>query len=143
MWNTSRTIRPQINIRGNYRIAEGLRPKCAIENPIASKCYAFSESTEHFFVKDIEHPYTQTKPFGEIRGYQVGGKSLLWARWTQRWSDLDYTANAERRNWYRLAYTLQRYFTLVFVRGKICWYQRQPRWYTTSAGWRISFHPWK
>ena len=65
------------------------------DNPIASKCYAFAESTEHFFVKDKEHPYVQTKPFDWIRGYQVGGKSLLWARWTQRWSDLDFEANAK------------------------------------------------
>ena len=64
------------------------------ENPIASSCYAFNETTEHFFVKDKEHPYEQVKPFHWIRGYQVGGKSLLWARWTQRWSDLDFEANA-------------------------------------------------
>jgi choline dehydrogenase-like flavoprotein len=64
------------------------------ENPIVSRCYAFNETTEHFFVKDNEHPYEQVKPFDWIRGYQVGGKSLLWARWTQRWSDLDFTANA-------------------------------------------------
>lgn len=63
-------------------------------NPIASRCYAFNDATEHFFVKDNEHPYTQVKPFDWIRGYQVGGKSLLWARWTQRWSDLDFEANA-------------------------------------------------
>ena len=65
------------------------------ENPVVSRCYAFSEATEHFFVKDTEHPYTQKKPFDWIRGYQVGGKSLLWARWTQRWSDLDFEANAK------------------------------------------------
>ncbi len=65
------------------------------ENPIVSSCYAFDETTEHFFVKDKEHPYTQVKPFHWIRGYQVGGKSLLWARWTQRWSDLDFEANAK------------------------------------------------
>ena len=64
------------------------------ENPIASSCYAFNESTEHFFVKDKEQPYTQVKPFDWIRGYQVGGKSLIWGRWTQRWSDLDFEANA-------------------------------------------------
>ena len=64
------------------------------ENPIISRCYAFTEATQHFFVKDKEHPYIQTKPFDWIRGYQVGGKSLLWARWTQRWSDLDFEANA-------------------------------------------------
>jgi choline dehydrogenase-like flavoprotein len=63
------------------------------ENPIVSRCYAFNEGTEHFFVKDNEHPYIQTKPFDWIRGYQVGGKSLLWARWTQRWSEMDFEAN--------------------------------------------------
>lgn len=65
------------------------------ENPVLSRCYAFNEGTEHFFVKDKEHAYEQTKPFDWIRGYQVGGKSLLWARWTQRWSDLDFEANAK------------------------------------------------
>ena len=42
------------------------------ENPIANSCYAFGEDTMHFFVKDKEHPYIQTKPFEWIRGYQVG-----------------------------------------------------------------------
>src|SRR5690606_22355087 len=50
------------------------------ENPVVSRCYAFGEASEHFFVKDKEHPYQQEKPFDWIRGYQVGGKSLLWAR---------------------------------------------------------------
>src|SRR4051812_30942841 len=63
-------------------------------NPIISRCYAFNESTYHFFVKDNEHPYVQEKPFDWIRGYQVGGKSLMWARWTQRWSDMDFEGNA-------------------------------------------------
>jgi choline dehydrogenase-like flavoprotein len=44
----------------------------------------------HFFVKDTEHPYVQEKPFDWIRGYQVGGKSIMWARQTQRWSDFDF-----------------------------------------------------
>ncbi|MET3503664.1 choline dehydrogenase-like flavoprotein [Mucilaginibacter rubeus] len=64
------------------------------ENPIAEKCYAFSEATTHFFVKDKEHPYVQEKPFDWIRGYQVGGKSLLWARQTQRWSKFDFEGPA-------------------------------------------------
>ena len=42
-------------------------------NPIVSRCYAFQDATQHFFVKDNEHPYIQTKPFDWIRGYQVGG----------------------------------------------------------------------
>lgn len=65
------------------------------ENPVAASCYAFNEGTQHFFVKDKEHPYEQVKPFHWIRGYQVGGKSLTWGRWTQRWSDLDFEANAK------------------------------------------------
>ncbi len=60
------------------------------ENPVVSKCYAFREDAAHFFVKDKEHPYVQEKPFDWIRGYQTGGRSLLWARQTQRWSDLDF-----------------------------------------------------
>jgi choline dehydrogenase-like flavoprotein len=63
------------------------------ENPVISKCYAVNESTEHFFVKDKEHPYVQIRPFDWIRGYQVGGKSLTWGRWTQRWSEIDFEAN--------------------------------------------------
>ena len=63
-------------------------------NPIISRCYAFGEETAHFFVKDAEHPYIQEKPFDWIRGYQVGGKSLMWARATQRWSDFDYEGPA-------------------------------------------------
>ena len=64
------------------------------ENPVVSRCYAFSEATQHFFVKDTEHPYVQEKPFDWIRGYQVGGKSLLWARQTQRWSRYDFEGPA-------------------------------------------------
>lgn len=63
-------------------------------NPVVSKCYAFHEDAAHFFVKDNEHPYIQEKPFDWIRGYQVGGKSLLWARQTQRWSDFDFEGPA-------------------------------------------------
>lgn len=63
-------------------------------NPVVSRCYAFKEDAMHFFVKDTEHPYVQEKPFDWIRGYQVGGKSLLWARQTQRWSDFDFEGPA-------------------------------------------------
>lgn len=71
-----------------------LPPAFKRDNPILSRCYAVDGASQHFFVKDAEHPYAQTKPFSWIRGYQVGGKSLMWARWTQRWSDLDFEANA-------------------------------------------------
>ena len=64
------------------------------ENPIASSCYAFREDAKHFFVKDKEHPYGQVKPFDWIRGYQVGGKSIMWARQVQRWSQFDFEGPA-------------------------------------------------
>ena len=60
------------------------------QNPIASRCYAFKEDAKHFFVKDNEHPYIQKKPFDWLRGYQVGGKSIMWARQVQRWSKYDF-----------------------------------------------------
>ncbi|WEK35642.1 MAG: GMC family oxidoreductase [Candidatus Pseudobacter hemicellulosilyticus] len=60
------------------------------ENPVASRCYAFGEATEQFFLKDKDQPYIQEKPFDWIRPNQVGGKSLLWARQTQRWSRFDF-----------------------------------------------------
>ncbi|MCW3107693.1 MAG: family oxidoreductase [Segetibacter sp.] len=64
------------------------------DNPVVGRCYAFNETSQHFFVKDNEHPYIQEKPFDWIRGYQVGGKSLLWARQTQRWSKYDFEGPA-------------------------------------------------
>jgi choline dehydrogenase-like flavoprotein len=66
----------------------------AKENPVVTRCYAYKEDAMHFFVKDKEHPYEQEKPFDWIRGYQVGGKSIMWARQTQRWSDFDFEGPA-------------------------------------------------
>lgn len=60
------------------------------DNPIISKCYAFREDTTHFFAKDKDHPYVEEKPFDWIKGYHVGGRSIMWARQTQRWSDYDF-----------------------------------------------------
>lgn len=63
--------------------------------PVQQKCYAMKESTKHFFVNDRENPYTtdKDKPFYWLRGYQLGGRSLMWGRQCYRWSDLDFTAN--------------------------------------------------
>ena len=63
-------------------------------NPIASKHYIFREDAMHFVMKDKVHPYVQDKPFDWMRGYQVGGRSLLWARQVQRWSDYDFEGPA-------------------------------------------------
>ena len=48
------------------------------------------EESIHWALKDDEQPFIQEKPFRWVRGYHTGGKSLLWARQTQRWSDFDF-----------------------------------------------------
>ncbi|MGF6847618.1 choline dehydrogenase-like flavoprotein [Chitinophaga sp. W3I9] len=65
------------------------------KHPIQSRCYAFDEGTQQFWVNDIENPYNEIKPFNWLRGYQVGGRSLMWGRQVYRWSDLDFEANAK------------------------------------------------
>ena len=57
--------------------------------------YVNTESTKHFFVDDIEHPYNEDKRFDWIRGYHVGGRSLLWARQSYRLTPFDFVANKE------------------------------------------------
>lgn len=64
------------------------------ENPLITKAAGFGEDTCHFFIKDDDHPYVQEKPFDWVRGYQVGGKSLIWGRACQRWSDYEFSAPA-------------------------------------------------
>lgn len=64
------------------------------QNPLITKAAGFGEDTAHFFIKDADHPYVQKKPFDWIRGYQVGGKSLIWGRACQRWSDYEFKAPA-------------------------------------------------
>jgi choline dehydrogenase-like flavoprotein len=64
---------------------------------VQSQCYAFNETTKHFWVKDSDHPYStpEDKPFTWIRGYHVGGRSIMWGRQSYRMSDLDFGANAK------------------------------------------------
>ncbi|MCA6078835.1 GMC oxidoreductase [Fulvivirga sedimenti] len=52
--------------------------------------WALNEATRQWVLPEDEQPFIQEKPFRWFRGYHVGGKSLLWARQTQRWSDLDF-----------------------------------------------------
>lgn len=55
--------------------------------------YTTRPESIHWWVKDTEHPYSEDKPFDWIRGYHVGGRSLMWGRQSYRWSDLDFEAN--------------------------------------------------
>lgn len=55
--------------------------------------YTIRPSTKHWWPKDPEHPYTEKKPFDWLRGYHVGGRSLLWGRQSYRLSPMDFEAN--------------------------------------------------
>jgi choline dehydrogenase-like flavoprotein len=57
--------------------------------------YTISQATKHWWVNDLEHPYTEVKRFDWIRGYHVGGRSLLWGRQSYRWSAMDFESNAK------------------------------------------------
>lgn len=51
-----------------------------------------------WFVNDLEHPYNEIKRFDWMRGYHVGGRSIMWGRHSYRWSEIDFAANG-KENW--------------------------------------------
>lgn len=55
--------------------------------------FVTDEAHQHFFVDDLKHPYNEDRPFGWIRGYHVGGRSITWGRHSYRLSDIDFEAN--------------------------------------------------
>lgn len=57
--------------------------------------YTIRQETKHWFVNDLENPYTEVKRFDWMRGYHVGGRSLMWGRQSYRFSQLDFEANAK------------------------------------------------
>lgn len=57
--------------------------------------YTISEATKHWFVNDIENPYSEVKRFDWMRGYHVGGRSIMWGRHSYRLSEMDFSANAK------------------------------------------------
>ena len=84
---------PTMNLRPWELPHRGESPHSLLDpNPLISKAAGYGEDTAHFFVKDTDHPYEQEKPFDWIRGYQVGGKSIIWGRACQRWSRHEFVA---------------------------------------------------
>ncbi|RMG82161.1 MAG: GMC family oxidoreductase, partial [Bacteroidetes bacterium] len=63
-------------------------------HPIQSRCYAFEEDSASFWVNDLENPYEEVQPFNWLRGYHLGGRSLMWGRQSYRWSEMDFESNA-------------------------------------------------
>ncbi len=64
--------------------------------PVQKRCYAFKDSTKHFFADDVDHPYSKETGtnFEWIKGFHLGGRSLLWHRQSYRWSAMDFESNA-------------------------------------------------
>jgi len=62
--------------------------------------YNFNAASKHFFVNDKEHPVEspEDKPARWFRGYQTGGRSLIWGRGTYRLSDYDFERNKRDGN---------------------------------------------
>jgi choline dehydrogenase-like flavoprotein len=78
----------------NNRIPED---ELARDYAVQRQCYAVNAATQQFWVKDSEHPYTtpEGKPFAWIRGYHLGGRSIMWGRQSYRLSPQDFEANAK------------------------------------------------
>ncbi len=59
--------------------------------------YNMNTATQQYWVNDRENPYTtpEGKPFAWIRGYHLGGRSIMWGRQAYRLSAMDFEANAK------------------------------------------------
>jgi choline dehydrogenase-like flavoprotein len=63
--------------------------------PVLKRDYPLNEKNLSFWANDQESPYTEVKRFDWFRGYQVGGRSLMWGRQSYRLSEFDLEANAK------------------------------------------------
>ncbi|QNL50169.1 GMC family oxidoreductase [Olivibacter sp. SDN3] len=63
------------------------------DHPIQARYWPMTEGNVNFLVNEVDNPYVEIKRFDWVRGYQVGGKSLIWGRQSYRLSDLDFEAN--------------------------------------------------
>jgi len=61
---------------------------------VVAKYWGLSEGNEAMWVNDQESPYAEVKPFAWLRGYHVGGRSLMWGRQAYRMCPMDFEANA-------------------------------------------------
>ncbi len=60
---------------------------------VLNRGWAIDHPDLTMWANEQDCPYTEIKPFTWWRGYQVGGRSLMWGRQSYRWSDLDFEAN--------------------------------------------------
>lgn len=77
----------------DYPYRNNRSQKMLHEHPIQARYWPMTEGNVNFLVNEIDNPYVEVKRFDWVRGYQVGGKSLIWGRQSYRLSDVDFTAN--------------------------------------------------
>jgi choline dehydrogenase-like flavoprotein len=65
------------------------------KHPVLQRDYVLNELNLDWWAHESDSPYVEEKPFNWFRGYQVGGRSLLWGRQSYRWSEMDFEANAK------------------------------------------------
>lgn len=69
------------------------REEKAKQHKQARTGYTVRAPHNFWFVDDLEHPYNEVKRFDWMRGYHVGGRSIMWGRHSYRWSEMDFEAN--------------------------------------------------
>ncbi|MEX2567969.1 MAG: GMC family oxidoreductase [Cyclobacteriaceae bacterium] len=68
-----------------------------LENhPNLRRDYVLNELNLDWWAHEEDSPYIEKKPFTWFRGYQVGGRSLLWGRQSYRLGDIDFEANLKQ-----------------------------------------------
>jgi len=80
------------DFKNGYRVSDEDLKKQLVQSRTG---YTVREQHKHWFVNDLENPYTEVKRFDWMRGYHVGGRSLTWGRQSYRWSEMDFAANAK------------------------------------------------
>ncbi|MGZ5133948.1 MAG: GMC oxidoreductase [Flavitalea sp.] len=74
----------------------GGRTQEMIKNyPVLKRDYPLNEINVDYWASDKDCPYTEKKRFDWYRGYQVGGRSIMWGRQSYRLSPMDFEANAK------------------------------------------------
>jgi choline dehydrogenase-like flavoprotein len=94
---------PNVEHRTDYKTAtlapwevphRGRRTIQMLENhPNLRRDYVLNELNLDWWAHESDSPYVEKKPFTWFRGYQVGGRSLLWGRQSYRIGDIDFEAN--------------------------------------------------
>ena len=99
-------------------------------------------ANKHWFVDDLDNPYVEEQPFDWLRGYHVGGRSLMWARQSYRLSPMDFEANAQGGRGDSLAGELRRNRAVVRQGGNLRRHQRQRRRPAAAARWQVPAAAW-